>query len=141
VPATTPPGAPTVARLALEPVLMPYPGDPEALQGDDVPADVPGYELQLALMREYPHQLLGAPRDVLGPVMAEIGWWLEQAPPATRRRFSDAELAGDGWPLLAQIDGAVGPRPGDAGSLFLVAPTADLEVGRVGRVAAVVQCF
>jgi len=141
VPAPAPDGAQTFGPIALDPVLMPYPGDPDALQGDDVPADVPGYELQDALMQEFPHQLLGASRDVQGPVLDEVAAWLEQGPAATRERYSPAEQTGEGWILLAQIDSTVGLEFGDAGSLYLVIPAADLDAGRTDRVMGIMQCF
>lgn len=141
VTATTPEGAQVFGPIVLDPVVMPYPGDPDALQGDDVPADVPGYELQDALMQEFPHQLLGASRDVQGPVLDEVPYWFEQGFPETRERYAADELRGEDWSLLAQIDGTVGLEFGDAGSLYLVLPTADLLAGRVDRVMGIMQCF
>jgi uncharacterized protein YwqG len=140
VPATAPEGALTFGPIALDPVEMPFPDDASALQGDDVPDDVPGLDLQDALMQEFPHQLLGASRDIQGPVLEEVAYWFEQGYPESRERYSPAELAGEGWILLAQIDATTGLDFGDVGSLYLVIPEADLRAGRVDRAMGIMQC-
>ncbi|MDO9353190.1 MAG: DUF1963 domain-containing protein [Solirubrobacteraceae bacterium] len=86
------------------------------------------------------NQLLGASRDVqYRPVVAEIPYWLREAPRRTRRAYSAGERAGRGWIMLAQFYGTEDMSFGDAGALNLVIPKVDLEKRRFDRVLGILQ--
>lgn len=89
------------------------------------------------------HWLLGASQDIQGPSADEISYWLsEQLSDANRGRFTPAELAGQGWTLLAQIneDPDADLGIGDGGAFYPHIPTTDLDTGRVDRVVGLMQC-
>ena len=88
----------------------------------------------------YEHQLLGASRDIQGPVLAEVPYWFVEGLPETRDRYSDAELAGEGWALLAEFDSSGDLMFGDAGAVYYVLPEADLRAQRFDRVMGIMQC-
>jgi uncharacterized protein YwqG len=73
-------------------------------------------------------------------VLAEIPYWFDQGFADTREDFTAAELAGDGWVLLAQIESTGRLMFGDAGALYLVIPHADLQASRFDRVLGIMQC-
>lgn len=138
-PAARPAGTVDFGPIALRPLRMPFPVDEDRLR-DDLPDDVPGLDLLDALREQYgSHALLGASRDIQGPVLDEVPYWLEQGHPETRGRFSPAELAGEGWAFLGQIDETAGFELADVGALYLVVPRADLEAGRFDRVMGILQ--
>jgi hypothetical protein len=130
-------------RLPLRGVAMPIPGEFEkASDGlDDAEAETlidALYEVEVTA-----HHLLGSSRDIQGPVLDEVQYWFANGAPESRAGFSEAELAGEGWMLLAQIDedGAVpGMIFGDAGSLYLVMLEGDLRARRFDRVMGIMQC-
>ena len=134
------------AMLPIRGQLQPVAGEPELVLPElPDPAD---RELLLAAMNEiaprlYGHQLLGAPREVQGPVFREIPYWFGHAFPETRARFSEAELAGDGWILLAQIEedrDIPNLLIGDGGKLYFVVPDVDLRERRFDRIMGIMQC-
>lgn len=86
------------------------------------------------------HQMLGSSQDIQGPVLDEVARWLETAHPATRRRFGEAQLRGEGWLLLAQFAEEGDLAFGDAGALYLVMPRDDLKACRFDRVMGIMQC-
>ena len=71
---------------------------------------------------DFPHQLLGTSRDIQGPVLDEIPYWFTEGFPATRERYSEAELRGEGWTLLAQFASGHELMFGDMGDLYYVLP-------------------
>ena len=89
---------------------------------------------------DFPHQLLGTSRDIQGPVLDEIAYWFEQGFPATRERYSEAELKGEGWSLLAQFASSGELMFGDMGDLYYMLPTADLQAQRFDRAMGIMQC-
>jgi hypothetical protein len=86
------------------------------------------------------HQLLGRSRDIQGPVLEEIPYWFEQGFPETREAYSEAELRGEGWRLLAQFESSGELLFGDAGAVYYVLPEADLRSGRFDRAMGIMQC-
>ncbi|WP_210494721.1 YwqG family protein [Patulibacter sp. SYSU D01012] len=139
VPAATPDGAERAAGVPQAATVVPFPAPDATLDTDDVPDGVPAYELDDALQQEYGDRLLGAERPIQGPVLDEVPYWLVQGFPATRERYSAAELAGEGWAFLAQLGEPDGLRFGDVGALYLVLPRADLQAGRFDRVMGILQ--
>ncbi|WP_026911153.1 DUF1963 domain-containing protein [Patulibacter minatonensis] len=146
-----PPGGPTSSPappddasrfgpIPLRPVTTILPSDTDALEDDAIPSDVPAWDLLDALLGVCPYQLLGPSRDIQGPVLDEVAYWFEHALTSTTERFDAAELAGEGWMLLAQFDEADGLEFGDAGALYLLIPEADLAAARFDRVMGVMQC-
>lgn len=93
-----------------------------------------------ALLLARMHQLLGSARDVQGPVVEEVSYWFNEGFPESRARYSDAELQGEGWTLLAQFEETEGLTFGDAGALYLVMPEIDLGARRFDRVMGIMQC-
>ena len=89
---------------------------------------------------DFPHQLLGTSRDIQGPVLDEIPYWFTEGFPATRERYSEAELRGEGWTLLAQFASSHELMFGDMGDLYYVLPSADLQGHRFDRVMGIMQC-
>ncbi|CAN5209552.1 hypothetical protein BH20ACT16_BH20ACT16_16250 [soil metagenome] len=79
-------------------------------------------------------------RDVQGPVLDEIAYWFDEGFSASRDDFSEAELAGEGWLLLAQLESTGELLFGDMGALYLVIPRTDLEARRFDRVLGIMQC-
>jgi uncharacterized protein YwqG len=111
--------------------------DPAAATAEDEDSF---YEASDALLMAYQHQLLGTSRDVQGPVLEEVSYWFDTGFPHTRERYNDAELRGEDWVLLAQIEETEGLTFGDAGALYLVMPRADLLARRFDRVMGIMQC-
>ena len=89
---------------------------------------------------DFPHQLLGTSRDIQGPVLDEVPYWFTEGFPATRERYSEAELRGEGWTLLAQFAAGHELLFGDMGDLYYVLPSADLQAQRFDRVMGIMQC-
>ena len=89
---------------------------------------------------DFPHQLLGTSRDIQGPVLDEIPYWFTEGFPATRERYSEAELRGEGWTLLAQFASSHELMFGDMGDLYYVLPSADLQAQRFDRAMGIMQC-
>lgn len=85
------------------------------------------------------HQLLGAPRNIQGPVLDDIAYSFENGRPESRLPYTDAELRGDGWTLLALIHEEEGIEIGDSGAIYLVMPEADLHARRFDRVVGLMQ--
>ncbi|WP_022929768.1 DUF1963 domain-containing protein [Patulibacter americanus] len=138
-PAPRPAGTVAFGPIPLRPLRMPFVVDGERLR-DDVPDDVPGLDLLDMLLEQYgSHALLGASRDIQGPVLDEVAHWLAQGHPETRERYSPAERAGEGWAFLAQIDETAGFELADVGALYLVIPRVDLEAARFDRVMGILQ--
>ncbi|MDO9408312.1 DUF1963 domain-containing protein [Patulibacter sp.] len=138
--AGAPDGTQTFGPVALCPVRMPFPATDDGLGGDALPDGVPIDELRAALREEQGHRLLGVSHDIQGPVLDEVAYWLREGTAGTRSRYTEAELAGEGWALLAQVDETSGLVLGDAGALYLVLPRADLDAGRFDRVMGIMQC-
>ena len=67
-------------------------------------------------------------------------YWFDEGFPETRERYSEAELRGEGWTLLAQFDSAGDLMFGDAGALYYVLPEADLRERRFDRAMGIMQC-
>jgi hypothetical protein len=86
------------------------------------------------------HQLLGISRDIQGPVLDEIPYWFEQGFPETRKNYSESELRGEGWMLLAQFESSGDLMFGDAGAVYYVLPEADVRAGRFERAMGIMQC-
>lgn len=139
VSAATPDGVTAYDAVPLAGVLMPILGEVDLIEVPDAEEEA-FYNVQDALMSAYDHQLLGASRDVQGPVLSEVGYWFDQGFPETRADFNDAELAGEGWTLLAQIESTGELLFGDAGALYLVIPQHDLVARRFDRVVGIMQC-
>jgi hypothetical protein len=139
VAATAPRGVPSYAAVPLTGVLMPVLGELEHVTIPEGDAEA-FYDAVDELTAAYDHQLLGASRDVQGPVLDEIAYWLHEGFPETRADFSAPELAGEGWVLLAQIDSTGELMFGDAGALYLVMPRCDLDACRFDRVLGIMQC-
>ncbi len=89
---------------------------------------------------DFPHQLLGISRDIQGPVLEEVPYWFTEGFPATRERYSEAELRGEGWTLLAQFASSHELMFGDMGDLYYVLPSADLQARRFDRTMGIMQC-
>jgi hypothetical protein len=91
------------------------------------------------------NQLLGSSTDVQGPVLEEISSDLTDDFGVTdeeRSRYSASELRGEGWTLLAEIDGVTAYDDlmfGDGGSLYYAIPTTDLAARRFDRAIGIVQ--
>jgi hypothetical protein len=138
-PAERPAGTVAFGPIPLRPLRMPFPVDEDRLR-DGLPDDVPGLDLLDMLREQYgSHALLGASRDIQGPVLDEVPYWLERGHPETRECYSPAELAGEGWAFLGQIDETAGFALADVGSLYLVIPRVDLEAARFDRVMGILQ--
>jgi hypothetical protein len=131
--------------VPLRGVAMPIAGEPMAV--DQMTDHDRRQERLFNVMNDmagtlYHHQLLGSSRDVQGPVLDEIAYWLkESASTESRSHFTPSELAGRGWSLLAQFDedDEAQLTLADGGSAFFVLPTADLEAHRFDRAMAIVQ--
>jgi uncharacterized protein YwqG len=119
--------------IALSGLRMPIVGAVDEL--DDT-----AYDALDDLMGAYRHQLLGNSRDIQGPALAEVPYWFKEGFPETRERYSEAELRGEGWTLLAQFDSDGDLMFGDAGALYFVVPEADLRERRFDRVMGIMQC-
>ena len=65
---------------------------------------------------------------------------VRQGFPKTRERYSEAELQGEGWSLLAQFASSGELMFGDMGDLYYVLPTADLKAHRFDRAMGIMQC-
>jgi uncharacterized protein DUF1963 len=143
-----PPGEwPELGAAPLAGAVMPIAG--EAVKVIAKVGDAPDREALLDAMnhfapRLYRHQLLGSSRDIQGPVLDEISYWLGQhARPETAARFSETERDGEGWVLLAQIEEDVAIDNlgiGDGGAIYFVMPEADLCARRFDRVVGIMQC-
>jgi hypothetical protein len=134
----TPDGADEYEAVPLTGVLMPVLGERERIhvrEEDEVALDEASEELDDA----YSHQLLGASRDVQGPVLDEVSYWFDAGYPETRNDFTESELAGEGWTLLGQIDSTGDLELGDDGALYLLIPEVDLTARRFDRVLGVMQ--
>ena len=97
----------------------------------------------IGTVKSFEHWLLGASQDIQGPSADEMSYWLsQQLSDANRGRFTPAELAGQGWTLLAQIneDHDADIAIGDGGAFYLHIPTTDLDTGRFDRVVGLMQC-
>lgn len=138
-PATAPEGAPSYESVPLSGGLMPILGGFEdvRLASDEEDA---WYEAVDELTGLHQHQLLGASRDVQGPVLGEVAYWFDNGWPESREGFSDAELAGEGWMLLGQIESTGELMFGDAGALYLLILRDDLDARRFDRVLGIMQC-
>jgi uncharacterized protein YwqG len=88
----------------------------------------------------FKHQLLGTSRDIQGPVLDEVAYWFDQGFPQTRENYSESELRGEGWELLAQFGSSQDLMFGDGGDLYYVIPSADLHERRFDRVMGIMQC-
>jgi uncharacterized protein YwqG len=139
VPAAQPEGLRQYVPVPLHGARMPIVGELDLIAVTDGFEDA-FFEAWDELVELHHHQLLGTSRDVQGPVLNEIGYWFDQGEPRTRADYSDAELAGDGWRLLGQIDSTDDLLFGDAGALYLVIPEADLMDRRLDRVMGIMQC-
>ena len=139
VDAETPSGAGEYDAVPLTGVAMPVLGELEHIEVPERDRDALFVAFD-ALWQQYSHQLLGASRDIQGPVLDEIPYWFEHAYEETRRDYSAEELAGEGWMLLAQIDSTGDVMFGDVGSLYLVIPETDLHARRFDRVLGIMQC-
>jgi hypothetical protein len=126
---------------------MPIAGDP-GLVIDETLADAPDRDRVIDAMNDLVsglygrYWLLGAPREVQGPVLQELPYHLEeQASPAERSRLDEQELAGEGWALLAQVDEDpdIDLAIGDGGSFYLLIPEVDLRSRRFDRVVGFQQ--
>jgi uncharacterized protein YwqG len=75
-------------------------------------------------------------------VLTEVPYSLNRTPASDRPPFTDAELAGQGWTLLAQVneDANIGLGIGDGGAFYFVIPTVDLDARRFERAFAIMQC-
>ncbi len=132
--------------LPVRGVVLPIPGEVDhvtaALPMPDADALIDALD-DLNDQLHHGAQLLGASRDVQGPVLDEVPYWFENGRPDTRDRYSEAERAGDGWILLAQVD-ETDEIPslmlGDAGSLYFIMPESDLCARRFDRVMGIMQC-
>ena len=133
VPATAPDDACTVDAIGLTGARTLVPGSQ-----DELPDRASGTWDQL--WSGPFHQLLGTSFDVQGPVLDEIEYWFGTFGPDTRQRFTDEERAGTGWSLLGQIDSTGDLVFGDAGTVYLTIPDADLTAGRFDRVMGIMQC-
>jgi hypothetical protein len=138
--------SPELVSLAVAGVAMPIAGEQEKVVRKV--GDAPDRQALIEAMNElapvlYRHQLLGASRDIQGPVLDEIPYWFQHTFPETRARFTEAERTDEDWLLPAQIgeDSQI-PRLGfgDAGNLYLVLPEADLRARRFDRVMGIMQC-
>ena len=78
--------------------------------------------------------------DQLIPVLDEIPYWFEQGFPETRKNYSESELRGEGWMLLAQFESSGDLMFGDAGAVYYVLPEADVRAGRFERAMGIMQC-
>ena len=134
-----PPDAKTYKPTPLTGALMPVLGEVDRITVPPEDRD-PFYEAFDELMQLYDHQLLGLSRDVQGPVLQEVSYWFEQGFPSTRADYTDAELAGEGWMLLGQIEETRDLAFGDGGALYLVIPEEDLRAWRFDRVIGIMQC-
>jgi hypothetical protein len=136
-----PAGAGTPAAVPLRGVVAPILGNWEEV---DVPTDdeEPAYLAQEDLNHAlgFGHQLLGTSRDIQGPVLGEIAYWFREGYPESRAGYSDAEQAGEGWVLLAQLGSTDDLMFGDAGALYVVIPAADLDARRFDRAIGIMQC-
>jgi uncharacterized protein YwqG len=135
----TPDGANAYESVPLSGFLMPVLGEEENIDVADEDEE-PFFEAQEELLGLYGHQLLGASRDIQGPVLDEVSYWFENGFPETREDFTEAELAGEGWMLLGQIDSTGDLMFGDAGAIYLLIPEVDLDARRFDRVLGVMQC-
>jgi hypothetical protein len=127
-------------------VAMPIPGESamvvEALEL------VPDRELVIETMNELmtessgEHWLLGGSLDVEGPARLDVPYALREISAEQRARFTDAELEGEGWVLLAQIneDNTADIRIGDGGAFYLFIPEDDLRQRLFDRVVGLMQC-
>ena len=72
----------------------------------------------------------------------EIPYTLRDLSDEQRARFTEAELDGEGWVLLAQIneDNTAGIGIGDGGAFYLFIPENDLRQRRFDRVVGLMQC-
>ena len=134
------PDAPSSREVRLTGVLTPLLGGHDDLDGLSDSDEEALYNAYDELSQIWVHQLLGISRDVQGPALDEISYWFDRAFDETRADYSDAELAGEGWMLLAQIEEAGDLVFGDAGALYLVIPRADLVDRRFDRVLGIMQC-
>jgi hypothetical protein len=85
------------------------------------------------------HQLLGTSRDIQGPVLDEVGYWFDRGSPEAKQDYDAAELAGEGWILLAQFGETDDLVFGDVAELYLVIPSADLAARRFDRAVGIMQ--
>lgn len=130
---------------AMTGVAVPISGEPEA-----VLRELPEEEHEplieamndLSGARNGDHHLAGSSVDIQGPALEEVAWTLQELAPSDRPAFTDAELAGVGWTLLAQVneEPAIDLAIGDGGALYFVIPAIDLAARRFDRVLAVMQC-
>ena len=139
VPAATPDGAEAYEAVPLTGAPLPVLGELERIELGDEDGDALA-SADDELMDVYRHHLLGRSRDVQGPVLSEIPYWFEQGFPETRQDFTEDELAGEGWLLLAQFESTGRLMFGDAGALYLVIPRGDLDARRFDRVIGIMQC-
>ena len=139
VEARTPEGAAEYDAVPLSGVPMPVLGELEHIEVPERDSDAL-FAVYDGLSYQYSHQLLGASRDIQGPVLDEIPYWFEQGYEETRRDYTAEELAGEGWMLLAQIDSTGDLMFGDVGSLYLVIPETDLNARRFDRILGIMQC-
>jgi uncharacterized protein YwqG len=139
VPAAQPEGMRSYVAVPLHGVRMPIVGERDRIEVSEGVEDA-FHEAWAELTELHHHQLLGTSRDIQGPVLNEIGYWFDQGEPQTRADYTDAEVAGDGWRLLGQIDSTDDLLFGDAGALYLVIPEADLVDRRFDRVMGIMQC-
>jgi hypothetical protein len=120
--------------------VMPILGELDRADGDH-DADDAECDVLDEVVTLFDHQLLGASRDVQGPVLDEVGYWFEKGVfPETRALFDEAQTRGEGWTLLGQIESRGEMLFGDMGALYLVMPTEDLPARRFDRVMGIMQC-
>jgi hypothetical protein len=137
-------GANQLKPVPLAGVAMPIAGEQQAIDGETTRD--PQQQRLFDAMNDmspilYRHQLLGADRDIQGPVLDEVSYWLKEAGADTRSHFTPSERAGHGWMLLAEFDedGDAGLSMADGGSVYFVIQRADLVARRFDRVLAIVQ--
>jgi hypothetical protein len=118
-------------------VLMPVAGEPER-----VVEEVGGHDQAKPLIEAmneltaglYNHQLGGRAREFQGDVLAEVPYMLtNDASSSFRANYSEAELSGEGWQLLATIEWEGAMMFGDGGNLYVTIPETDLRQGRFDR--------
>jgi hypothetical protein len=87
------------------------------------------------------HWLLGSSVEVQDPPRSELPYVLRTLCENDRSRFTSAELQGDGWIQLAQLnwDDDAGIMVGDGGNLYLMIPERDLQQRRFDRVVGIGQ--